>query len=86
MIEGEKVRISYYPGCSLHGTALEYDQSLKAVVECLGIELVELPDWNCCGASSAHALDFTLAKNLAVLIGHCRKTRDESGSALCRLL
>lgn len=59
------MRISYYPGCSLHGTAIEYEQSLKAVAECLGIELVELPDWNCCGASSAHALDFTLAKNLA---------------------
>ncbi len=59
------MRISYYPGCSLHGTAIEYDQSLKAVAERLGIELVELPDWNCCGASSAHALDFTLAKNLA---------------------
>lgn len=59
------MRISYYPGCSLHGTAIEYDQSLKAVAECLGIELVELPDWNCCGASSAHALDFILAKNLA---------------------
>lgn len=59
------MRISYYPGCSLHGTAIEYDQSLKSVAEGLGIELVELPDWNCCGASSAHALDFTLAKNLA---------------------
>lgn len=59
------MRVSYYPGCSLHGTASEYDQSLKSVAECLGIELVELPDWNCCGASSAHALDFTLAKNLA---------------------
>jgi len=59
------VRISYYPGCSLQGTAIEYDQSIKAVAQKLGIELVELPDWNCCGASSAHALDFTLAKNLA---------------------
>lgn len=59
------MRLSYYPGCSLHGTAVEYDQSLKAVAEKLGIELVELPDWNCCGASSAHALDFTVAKNLA---------------------
>lgn len=61
----KKVRLSYYPGCSLHGTAAEYDNSLKTVAEKLGVELVELPDWNCCGASSAHALDFTLAKNLA---------------------
>lgn len=49
----------------MHGTAREYDHSLKAVAERLGMELKELPDWNCCGASSAHALDFTLAKNLA---------------------
>ena len=48
------MRLSYYPGCSLHGTALDYDHSVKDVCERLGIELVEIPDWNCCGASSAH--------------------------------
>ncbi len=48
------MRLSYYPGCSLHGTALDYDLSVKAVCSRLGIELVEIPDWNCCGASSAH--------------------------------
>lgn len=48
------MRLSYYPGCSLHGTAIDYDHSVKDVCERLGIELVEIPDWNCCGASSAH--------------------------------
>jgi len=48
------MRLSYYPGCSLHGTALDYDLSVKDVCGRLGIELVEIPDWNCCGASSAH--------------------------------
>lgn len=48
------MRLSYYPGCSLHGTALDYDLSVKDVCNRLGIELVEIPDWNCCGASSAH--------------------------------
>lgn len=48
------MRLSYYPGCSLHGTALDYDLSVKDVCSRLGIELVEIPDWNCCGASSAH--------------------------------
>jgi len=48
------MRLSYYPGCSLHGTALDYDKSVKDVCSRLGIELVEIPDWNCCGASSAH--------------------------------
>lgn len=48
------MRLSYYPGCSLHGTALDYDLSVKDVCSRLGVELVEIPDWNCCGASSAH--------------------------------
>jgi heterodisulfide reductase subunit B len=47
----------YYPGCSLSSSGKEYDLSCRAVCEALGIELVELKDWNCCGASSAHALD-----------------------------
>jgi len=48
---------SYYPGCSLHGTGKAYDLSARAVCRHLGIELRELQDWNCCGATSAHALD-----------------------------
>jgi len=55
---------SYYPGCSLHAMATEYDQSLRAVCERLGVTLVELPDWNCCGASSAHFVDDELAIRL----------------------
>jgi heterodisulfide reductase subunit B len=55
------VEFSYYPGCSLHATAIEYDYSTRAVFRRLGAELVELPDWNCCGASSAHILNETLA-------------------------
>jgi heterodisulfide reductase subunit B2 len=58
------VKVSYYPGCALHGTALEYDESTKAMSALLGVELHELPDWNCCGASSAHVTDDTLAHNL----------------------
>jgi heterodisulfide reductase subunit B len=64
------LKFSYYPGCSLHSTAVEYDLSTRAVFKALGVELVELPDWNCCGASSAHSLNHTLslclpARNLA---------------------
>jgi heterodisulfide reductase subunit B len=61
----------YYPGCSQHSTGLEYGLSTQAVFQRLGMELAELPDWNCCGASSAHALSHTLAlalpaRNLAL--------------------
>jgi heterodisulfide reductase subunit B len=65
------VKIGYYPGCSLESTATEYDLSWKAVAAHVGIELIELPDWNCCGASSAHPVDPVLtvalpARNLVV--------------------
>ncbi len=52
---------SYYPGCSLHSTGLEYGLSTRAVFKHLGLELNELGAWNCCGASSAHTLNHTLA-------------------------
>lgn len=62
---------SYYPGCSLHSTGLEYGLSTRAVFGHLGLGLIELSGWNCCGASSAHALDHNLAlalpaRNLAL--------------------
>jgi heterodisulfide reductase subunit B len=63
--------VSYYPGCSLHGTAKEYDESIQGVSGLLDIRLHELENWTCCGASSAHSLDETLAvalpaRNLAI--------------------
>jgi len=48
------MKYAYYPGCSLHSTAKEYDLSTKEVARCLGIELIEIPDWICCGATPAH--------------------------------
>ena len=59
------MEVSYYPGCALHGSAREYDESARAVAGLLGVDLRELPDWNCCGASSAHATDEKLAFDLA---------------------
>jgi heterodisulfide reductase subunit B len=59
------VRLSYYPGCSLTGTAREYDHSVREVARLVGIELSEIPDWNCCGASSAHMTDHELAIRLS---------------------
>lgn len=60
-----------YPGCSWRSTGLEYGLSAEATFKHLGLELEEIPDWNCCGASSAHALSHTLAlalpaRNLAL--------------------
>ena len=55
------MKVSYYPGCSLHATGKEYDQSMKAVSRALNIELKEVDDWSCCGASSAHSTNFDLS-------------------------
>jgi len=65
------VKFSYYPGCSLDSTAKEYDMSVHAVCKELGLELKELPDWNCCGASSGHCTNLKLSlalpgRNLAL--------------------
>jgi heterodisulfide reductase subunit B len=59
------VSVTYYPGCSLKSTAREYDESIREVFRILEIDLVELEDWNCCGATSAHSLDSRLALGLA---------------------
>jgi heterodisulfide reductase subunit B len=44
----------YYPGCSTHGTAQEFDLSTKAIFKKLDIEIPEIEEWNCCGTSPAH--------------------------------
>lgn len=64
--------IAYYPGCSLESSSEAYDISVRAVCDRLGIEIEEVYDWNCCGATEiaainkieAHAL---VARNLALV-------------------
>ncbi len=62
---------AFYPGCTLHSTGVEFGRSSELVCQALGLEMVEVPDWNCCGASSAHSLDAALflalpARNLVL--------------------
>jgi heterodisulfide reductase subunit B len=59
------VSVSYFPGCSLEGTAREYGEATAAVCKALGIRLAELHDWNCCGSSSAHVTSALLASSLS---------------------
>jgi len=44
------MKIPYYPGCTLHERARDFDDSAKACASALGVELEELPIWTCCGA------------------------------------
>jgi heterodisulfide reductase subunit B2 len=57
---------SYFPGCSMATTAKESNDSLINFAKDLDITLEELDDWNCCGSSSAHSIDPTLADQLAM--------------------
>ena len=59
------MKYAYYPGCSLESTAKEYDLSLRAICQRLGVELAEIPDWSCCGASSGYSTNYLLAHALA---------------------
>jgi heterodisulfide reductase subunit B len=56
---------AYFPGCSLHSTAAEYDASVKKVCEKVGIKLEEMKNWVCCGATPVHAVNPKLALALS---------------------
>jgi len=58
--------IAYYPGCSLHGTSAEFDASFRATARALGLDLVEIPGWECCGNTAAHSINRLLATALPV--------------------
>jgi heterodisulfide reductase subunit B len=87
--KGETKSYTYYPGCSSEGSSLHLDKSLRAVAPELGIELQELDDWNCCGASIGHiesgALPNTVlsGRNLAIAEGQEAKRDILTGCAAC---
>ena len=62
------MKIGFYPGCSLTGSSREYNESVVAVAKALDIELVEINDWNCCGATAAHAMNEELSLSLPARI------------------
>ena len=58
------MKYTYYPGCTAGTTSVEFGLSTEAVCEALDVELLELDDWSCCGASSAHSLNHELSLSL----------------------
>jgi heterodisulfide reductase subunit B len=68
------VRYAYYPGCSVESTSTAYAISVRRVTEALGLELAEIDDWNCCGATEYFTLNrlvalSVVARNLALVNG-----------------
>jgi len=49
--------LSYYPGCTLKTKAKNFEDSAIASMAVLGVNLVELPRWNCCGTVYSLAED-----------------------------
>ncbi len=62
------MKIGFYPGCSLTGSSREYNESVVAIARVLDIELVEINDWNCCGATAAHSMNEELSLSLPARI------------------
>jgi heterodisulfide reductase subunit B len=72
------VKYAYYPGCTLETKAVGFNRSILQVSRALGVELVELADWNCCGATFPLCVD-----NLLDLAGPARNlvSAAEAGAA-----
>ncbi|MDR0505320.1 MAG: CoB--CoM heterodisulfide reductase iron-sulfur subunit B family protein [Dysgonamonadaceae bacterium] len=62
------IETGFYPGCSLQGTSSEYAQSTLALARVFDIRFVDIPDWNCCGATAAHNCNHELALALPARI------------------
>ena len=61
------MKYAYYPGCSAHSTARDMHESSMAVARSLGVDLVELGGWSCCGATAAHQTERVLAASLSAV-------------------
>ncbi len=74
------MKVGYYPGCTLKGKAIALDETTQLAVNLLGHELVEIPDWTCCGATTP--LTDTRIANLIAQTRLLIKTRDAGYDAL----
>jgi heterodisulfide reductase subunit B len=63
----QQIKVPYFPGCTLNTTAKGFDNALRASTVVLGLELAELPEWNCCGATFPLSVD-----NVLDLVGPAR--------------
>ena len=62
------IKLGLYPGCSLKGGAREYNESVIAIAKHFDIEVKEISDWNCCGATAAHNMNKELSLSLPARI------------------
>ncbi len=77
--------IPYYPGCTLSTQAKNYDRSGRAVAAALGLELVELPEWQCCGATFPLSLDDSMALIAPTRVLYQAQQAGDRVAALCAI-
>ncbi len=72
------MKLSYFPGCTLNTTGKGFDNAVRASAAAVGLDLVELPEWNCCGATYPLIIDnmLELAAPAHVLVA----ARDEGST------
>ncbi len=58
--------VAYYPGCALEGSGHAYNRSTKRIAKSLGLKLVEVENWNCCGAMEVKNIDPEVQNYLSV--------------------
>ena len=80
------MKISYFPGCTLKTMAKNFEDSAIASLSFLGIEMVELPRWNCCGTVYSLTSD-DLIHQVAPIRNFIRvkEARDTRVVALCSM-
>jgi heterodisulfide reductase subunit B2 len=67
-IKTKYMTLGFYPGCSLKGSSREYAESVLAVAKAFDIQIREIEDWNCCGATAAHNMNKELSFSLPARI------------------
>lgn len=77
--------IPYYPGCTLSTKARGYDCSGRAVAAALGLELEELPEWQCCGATFPLTLDDSMALIAPTRVLYQAQQAGERVATLCAI-
>jgi len=70
----------YYPGCSMETSASAYNDSLMAIHDIIGLDLEEIQDWNCCGATEYVSISLTpayalISRNLALAAQQANSSR-----------
>ena len=76
---------SYFPGCSLEGMTSSYDISTRRVAEVFDLDLVELEDWNCCGATSYMSMNELLSFSISARCSRLSSRYRSTNSGSCRL-